>query len=149
MDYLFWAVVAFVVLVVLYFILSNLFIFSPLPTTPDVDINRLVENYQSFPTEVWFRNNPCFFEKHLCGSYRYIIYESNGRVVYDSNPNYRSRESAKEIRNSYEYINCISFLKAGALRNSTANACFLAKIGNRYRIVHISEYLYSEKDREY
>jgi hypothetical protein len=147
MDYLFWAVVVFIVLIVLYWVLSRTYIFSPLPTTPDVDLNRLVDTYESFPTEVWFRNSPCFFEKYLCGSYRYIIYESNGRVVYDSRPDYPSGESAKEIRNSYEYINCISFLQAGVLRNRTANACFLAKIGNRYRIVHLSEYLYSERDK--
>lgn len=142
-----WFVVIAVVLIVLYWILSNLAVMQPPPPRPDADLQRLLYDFQSYPTELWFRNNTCIFRKYLqCKIYRYIIYESNGRVVYDSKPDYPSNESAKELRNSVEYIQTMTVTQAGVIRGNTNNAAFLAKIGNRFRVVHISEYIYTEKD---
>jgi len=137
-------VIAAVILIVLYMILSKWALVQPPPPIPDADTARLVDDFESYPVEVWFRNDICFFRKHLdCKIYRYIIYESNGRVVHDSKPNYPSDESPRELRNSYEYIRSIGFFQAAAIRRNTVNSCFVAKIGYRYRIVHISEYLYN------
>ena len=145
-----WVVIAAIVLIVLYWILANTAVQQPPPPRATADLQRLLYDYQSYPTETWFRNNPCFFEKYLnCKIYRYIIYESNGEVVYDSNPEYRSGESAKQLRNSVEYIEAITTTQAGAVRGSTNNAAFLAQIDNRFRVVHISEYIYTEKDAAY
>lgn len=139
-----WVIIAIVVLIVLYWILSTTMAAQPPPPIPDADTARLVDDFNSYPVELWFRNDPCIFEKYLdCKIYRYIIYESNGRVIHDSKRSYPSHESAKELRNSYEYIRSINFFQGAAIRGNTVNICSLAKIGNRYRIVHISEYLYN------
>jgi hypothetical protein len=140
-------VIAVIIFIVLYWILSKFAVQQPPPPIPDADTGRLVDDYNSYDTELWFRNDQCIFDQYLsCKIYRYIIYESNGRVVYDSKPNYPSRESPKELRNSYEYIRSIGFFQAASIRRQTVNACFLAKIGNRQRIVHISEFLYNASE---
>jgi hypothetical protein len=145
-----WIFIAVVVFLVLYWILSNLAVIQPPPPVTDAELRRLVDDFNSYPTELWFRNSPCVFEKYLaCKTFRYIIYESNGRVVYDSDPKYPSHESAKEIRNSYEYNKAIAVFIGGVLRGNVQNVAILAKEANRYRIVHISEYLYSEEDCGY
>jgi hypothetical protein len=139
-----WIIIAAVILIVLYWILSVTMAAQPPPPVPDADTARLVDDFNSYPTELWFRDDTCIFEQYLdCKIYRYIIYDSNGAVVYDSKPDYPSRESPREIRNSYEYIRAIGFFQGAAIRGHTVNTAFLAKIGNRYRIVHISEFLYN------
>lgn len=144
-------IILFLFAVVIYWILSNLALKQQPAPVLDGDFSRIVDEFRSYPNEVWFRNAPCFFEKHLdcTGPYRYVIFESDGKVVYDSDPHYPSREKAKRLPISYEYMRAVGYLEGAAIRGSTNNAAFLAEKGNRYRIVHISEYIYTECDRAY
>lgn len=144
-------IVLFIFAVVIYWILSNIALQQPDPPILDGDFSRLVDEFRSYPTEVWFHNNSCFFEQQLdCTSaYRYVIFESNGKVVYDSDPNYPSHEKAKTLPISYEYTRAVVTQQGASIRGATNNAAFAAIRGNRQRIVHISEYIYGERDRVY
>ena len=144
-------IVLFIFAVVIYWILSNLALQQPAPPVLDGDFSRLVDEFRSYPTEVWFRNCKAFFEQQLdCTSaYRYVIFESDGKVVYDSDPYYPSHEKAKALPLSYEYMRAVSFQQGASIRGQTNNAAFSAIRGNRQRIVHISEYIYGERDRAY
>lgn len=144
-------IILFLFAVVVYWILSNLALQQPAPPVLDADFSRIVDEFRSYPTEVWFHNAPCFFEKQLdCESpYRYVVFESNGKLVYDSDPSYPSHERPKTLPISYEYMRAVSFQQGASIRGQTNNAAFTAIRGNRQRIVHISEYIYDERDRVY
>ena len=127
----------------------------PGPDRPDGDFQRLINIYNSFDKSFWFRNNPCVFNQYLsCVAERFIIYTSGGNIVYDSvDTNNWKRppkvESAKAIRNSFEYIRAMTTTQAVALRDNTLNLAELAKNGDEYRLVHISNYIYTPNDSQF
>lgn len=128
---------------------------QPTPQRPDANFQKLIDAFDSKPSELWFRNKECIFEKELKGScFRYVILESDGRVVYDSQPNAKSVRDyfhlrAYDIPRTVEYQRASVTLQGVALRGQVANLCNAVKEGSRYRMVHISSYLYDYRDPEY
>ena len=130
----------------------------PSPSTPDADFSNLISDYQSYPPSLWFRDNELLHDKWLlCETRRVIIFESNGRVVYDNSANsawqgkcnFPCIESAEGLTRSVEYIRAcaltqgivIRSVKCSGASGAINNICELAKKGDRYRVVHFSEYV--------
>lgn len=132
----------------------------PGPNRPDADFRQMIDEFNSFPKELWFRNNSCLFDDYLsCKTSRYIVYESDGTVVYDSVNNRewagweRNREgytSAEQLTSSVEYIRACSLTQGVVARGNKLNCLAeMVKFGDFYRIVHVTQYLYDETDPEY
>lgn len=153
-------VIVVIILILAFWILGVYNAQFPGPSVPDSDFSRLIGEYRSYPKELWFRDNPCVFNKWLlCRPYRFIIYDSNSDIIYDSADHkewkYRPPvvENAEKLKNSVEYIRAASLTQGVVLRDTcpgqTANVAELAKDGDYYRIVHISEYVYDTCDPEF
>lgn len=125
----------------LWWALSSVTSLQPAPIIPDADFRPLIDQFRLFPKELWFQEREEEFASYLdCYEYRYIVYESNGDVLFDSKP--RWPESPESLRHSFEYIRCMTTEQAAAIRgicHPTLNLCELVKKGDRYRIVHVSE----------
>lgn len=116
----------------------------PSPETPSADFSIMLENFKVIPQTLWFRNNPCAFEI-LPERYHYIIYNSSGRVVYDSKPD----EPDQDVTNTFEYLQAVSVGKGAVVRGNIQNLAVRIKNGDMYRVVHVSERLYGQCDIEY
>lgn len=146
-------VVALVIIIVIgWWVLSGYTFVQPSPARPDANFDRLINKFNSYPTELWFRNNSCVFDKKLkCSDFRFVVLESDGSVVYDSQPRPCGRDylRAKDIPRTVEYQRASVTLLGVVLRGRTANLCEGVKIGSRYRLVHVSEYLFGPSDPQY
>jgi len=124
----------------------------PGPSIPDANIQPLINAYDEFATEFWFRENSCIFDKYLtCREQRFVVFESNGDVVYDSAQNedwkcFPEIEDSDKLWNSVESDRAKTLTQGVVRRGRTNNLAELAKLGDRYRVVHISEYIYNDSD---
>lgn len=144
-------VIMVIVIIVAWWILGVYNAQYPGPSVPDSDFSRLIGEYQSYPKELWFGETCQLDQWLLCRPYRFIIYESNGDIIYDSAEQRKWKwrfpilEDAEGLKNSVEYIRAAALTQGVVLRNTcpgqTANVAELAKDGDFYRIVHISEYI--------
>lgn len=152
-DVLICAVIILVLVIVIgWWVLGAYTFVQPSPSRPDANFYKLKDAYLSYPTELWFRNNKKVYDRELKGScFRFVILESDGRVVYNSMPRYRGKRftSPYLIPSTVEYQRASVTLEGAVLRGKTANLCIAAKEGSRYRLVHISSYQLDESDREY
>ena len=160
-----------IVIVLCWWILGVYNATYPGPSVPDSDFSRLIEEFESYPKELWLRGSECEYNKWLlCRPYRFIVFESNGEVIYDSSEQDKWQykfpvlEKAKKLPISVEYIRAAALTQGVALRKACAvnserrsrkvcgdiaNIAELVKDGDFYRIVHISEYVYSRCDDEF
>lgn len=143
-----WIIIFIIVLIIGWWVIGVYNITNPLPIRPDGNFQQLINDYDSFPKELWYRNNKCVFDEYLkCSHRRYVILESNGDVIYDSkpcDPLYPQR--AESIPRSVEYQRATSNLIGSSIRHNTNFLCVAAVEGNRWRIIHISEYVFNEND---
>lgn len=169
------AIIIFVIIVIISWWLLGVYnVRYPGPDRPDGDFTLIIDEYQSLPKELWFRNKKCIYNEYLgCLTSRYIVFESNGDVIYDSvmNPSWegwvkhreichdnrrhkrklteRCYESAESIVRSVEYIRAASLTQGIVVRGNLNNLCEMVKQGDRYRLVHVSQYVYDNCDPEY
>lgn len=151
-TYFIWAVILAIVFLVLWWVFTSVNALQPSREIPDEDPRPMLKEFDSFPEELWFRNNKCIFERYIpCNTqFRYIVYESNGVPVYDSQPQpYGSPESAVQLVMSKEYLTASITEVASTVRGNLWNIAILVKRGDRYRIVHISQRRYTDLDPEY
>lgn len=127
----------------------------PAPSKPSADYNLLLSEFYSIPKSLWLQNSTCVFNEWLlCRPYRYIVYESDGRIIYDNadQPGWKFEppivQSAKQIRYSVEYNRAWATTEGGATRiidgHKIANVAEMVKDGNYYRLVHLSQYIYRD-----
>lgn len=144
-------IVFIIVLIIGFYCLGVYNITTVLPVRPDGNFQQMLNDYNSFPEELWFRNNKCIFDKYLkCSNRRYVILESDGSVVYDNkinDPLYPQK--AESIPRSVEYQRGTSNFIGATIRHNTNFLCVASKEGDVYRMVHISEYQFGANDREY
>jgi hypothetical protein len=149
-------VIIVIVIIVCWWILGVYNVRYPGPSRPDADFERLIDEFESYPKELWYRDDKRTFDQWLsCRPYRFIVYESDGEVVYDSCDNtswkyhkyYRKSnacDNAEQLTRSVEYIRAAALTQGVALRKlkngKLANVAELVKDGDYYRIVIISEY---------
>lgn len=235
----YFALIVVIILIIIVFIWWYYGVYSakyPAPSRPESDVNRLLSVYESFPKWLWFRNNSCEFDQWLtCQPYRFVVFESNGRVVYDSTgfsdyegkrtlgcaesnsvhpsdckerkgeryavgdsvsgsercaesnstgfSDYNDRMNARctisdndsiiercdiskdsryvppYVEPAHQLVNSVEYARAAVLTqgvvirdvgvSKTVNIAELVKQGDRYRIVHMSEYVYSSRDPEF
>lgn len=142
-----WIFAIAVILIVLYWWLSNTAVNQPQPPVPDSDYLPMIADIQKYPESLWFRDDPETFEEWLkCSEYRYIVYKSNGAVVFDTKSlgcNPGTRDSASRLRHSFEYIRTQALNQGEATRRegciTVLNMARLMKSGNYYRTVHVSQ----------
>lgn len=149
----YFAVIVIIILIIIVFIWWYYGVYSakyPAPNKPESDVRRLIGEYESYPKWLWFQNNPCKFDEWLtCRQYRIVVFESNGEVIYDNAKyvNFPYTEPTRQLVNSVEYARASTLTQGVVIRDlglsKTVNLAELAKYGDRYRIVHISEYVYS------
>lgn len=155
MDCIVTIVVVFViVLIVGWWVLGAYTLIQPVPQRADTNFDSMIDEFLTYPSELWFRNNPCVFKKNLKGTCRrYVVLESDGKVVYDSQPvNPRGRGywlKAYKIPGTVEYQKAAVTLTGYITRNNTANMCRAVANGSRYRMVHVSEYVFTFNDPEF
>lgn len=143
-----------IVFAVLWWIFLSINPLQPRATIPDIDVQPMIDDFNTIPEELWFRNCPGIFDKYLqCDNsikYRYIVYESNGTYVYDSKPVPKgSPESPENLTRSVEYLQGITTYVSAVVRGDLWNVVILVKKGDRYRLVHISQKRYTDLDPEY
>lgn len=149
-DWIMWAVVVLVIVIVIgWWALGAYNFVQPFPSRPDANYAELTESFESYPTELWFRNKSCIFEEYLSGStYRYVVLESDGRVVWSSSDDSNLIEP-KRIPLSVEYQKASVTLEGAVKRGKTTNLCRAVKEGTMYRMVHVSSYRFDEDDDGY
>lgn len=79
-------VVLFIILVILaWWVMGVYNVRVPRPNEVQFDFDTLQAAFDEFPKALWFRNNPCIFDKYLgCKCQRYVVLDSKGEVVYDN-----------------------------------------------------------------
>ena len=124
---------------------------NPLPSRVDGNFQQMLNEYNSIPEELWFRNNPCIFDKYLkCLESRYVVFESNGDIIYDSRPDDKLYpQRAELIPRSVEYQRATSNFIGGVIRGNTNYLCTIAKEGDFYRVVWIAKKYFSVNDESY
>ena len=146
----------------------------PSPSRPDANFQALIDDFMSYPKELWFRNNKEVFDRELgCSNYRYVVLESDGDIVYVSEP-YRKGDRDNDRKNAHrsddshydshydnrytdpriiprtvEYQRATSSLQGEVLRDNTLNLCVAVKEGSVWRLVHVSQYIFNQNDPEF
>ena len=121
----FWlAIIVFVIVcLIVWWAIGVYNVEYPGPARPDADFRGIIDEFNSFPKELWFRNNPCVFDEWLtCRYSRYIVYLSSGVVVYDSINNPKWKEWAHKTKEYKERH------RNGLSRNSENDDCECNKI---------------------
>lgn len=150
-----WAFIVLVIVIVIgWWVVGAYSFVQPFPSRPDANYTELVDSFESYPTELWFRNKSCIFEEYLCDSpFRYVVLESDGRVVWESTTSTPFGVdpfiNSEQIPLSVEYQKASVTLEGAVKRGKTTNLCRAVKEGTMYRMVHISSYQYDENDEGY
>src|SRR6056297_880870 len=106
----FVAILVILVVVVWWFMAVYQAIVPP-PDQAQEDFNQMLVDFEAVPSQLWFFDRRCQFA-NLPDIYRYIIYESDGRIVYDSNPN----QIRPDFRNTFEYYRAITLGRGTVVR---------------------------------
>src|SRR5690606_21045567 len=116
----YFAIMIVIIVIVIIFLWWYYGVYSaryPAPSKPDADVSRLIGEFESYPKWLWFRNNPCKFDQWLkCRPYRFVVFESNGEVVYDSRQ-LKHQEPAEQLTRSVEYIRAASLTQGVVVRD--------------------------------
>lgn len=104
-------------------------------TTTTVSFQPLLNDFNSYPYELWFSDSEYVLNQSLCKNpFRYRILLSNGQIFYDNRPN----EPSPKLYPTIEYILAASLGMGEILRDNYLNLAVKVTFGSVERIVHIS-----------
>jgi hypothetical protein len=104
-------------------------------TTETVNFQPLLNDFNSYPYELWFIDNKYILDEALLKNpFRYRILLSNGEIFYDNRPN----KPSPKLYPTIEYVLAASLGMGEILRDNYLNLAVRVTFGSIQRIVHIS-----------
>jgi len=90
-------VVVFVIAIAIFWWLSGVYeVKNPQPIKSRYDYGYLEKQFSSIPQDLWFRNNPCIFDRYLsCKCEEYTVIDSDMNIIYNNKRKKKTLECDK------------------------------------------------------
>lgn len=130
----FWLIIVVIVAFVTIWWFYGVLTKRPASTPISANFEPLINDFNSYPTRLWFSSNDEL--QFVLGNnpYRYRVMDSNGMILYDNKPTLPQ----PELFSTVEYVQGSALGQGAVIRDLYRNVAMRAVLASAVRIVHIS-----------
>lgn len=92
-----WVVIFVIAIAICWWLAGVYEVKNPPPLKPRYDYSYLERQFSEIPQKLWFRNDPCIFDRYLaCKCEEYTIIDSNMKVIYNNKQRKKTLDCGKD-----------------------------------------------------